>query len=534
MTSFAVSPNIAAPGETVNFSWTTANATAFTTTPGIAQQNQSLPLSSTTYSYNTSGLSQTTPFQAVASTNSAQSPAVSTTLTIVPVTLSASATTVAAGQAVTLTYGGPNNGSTWALIVVGSNTPIPLPAPSSCNGNICTGTYQTAPLGSTTTFQVTASGKVGGQAYSPQVVITVENPTTISFSASPTTVPPGGAVTLSWTTTNATSVSIDQGVGPVAPPAPVNMGSYCCAHPTQTTTYTATAASVYPGVPPTIATVTVTVSSGIPQVQHVVIVVLENLDYSDIVGSPNAPYINSLIPQGGLATNYYADVHPSIGNYFIMTTGVAYSTDDNFNGIVPIDNVVREFQVGSISWKVYAQSLPSQGYLGGDVYPYLRRHNPISYFSDLQPPSQLNLNIVNFTQFQADILGGQLPAYSFVVPDAEHDAHDCPGGGQNCTVGAKVAAADAWLATNISPLLANPAFQQSGLLILTTDESRTDNTNGGGHVATVLLGTHVKPGYQGNGLYQHESLLGLSMSAVGDSHIPNGAGSAPQMTEFFH
>ncbi len=129
-------------------------------------------------------------------------------------------------------------------------------------------------------------------------------------------------------------------------------------------------------------------SSSIPQVQHFAIVVLENSNYGDIVGSPNAPYINSLIAQGGLAGNYYANIHPSIGNYFVMTTGVAYSIDDNFSGVVPIDNVVRELTAASKSWKVYAQSLPSQGYLGGDVYPYLRRHNPISYFSDVQPPSQ--------------------------------------------------------------------------------------------------------------------------------------------------
>ena len=170
--------------------------------------------------------------------------------------------------------------------------------------------------------------------------------------------------------------------------------------------------------------------------------VLENLDYADVVGSPNAPYINSLIPLGGLATNYYANVHPSIGNYFVMTTGEAYSTDDNFNGVVPIDNVVREMQAVSKSWKVYAQSLPQQGYLGGDVYPYLRRHNPISYFSDVQPPSQLNMNIFDFSQFQTDLSAGQLPAYSFVVPDAEHDAHDCPGGGNDCDVSVRVAAAD--------------------------------------------------------------------------------------------
>ena len=267
--------------------------------------------------------------------------------------------------------------------------------------------------------------------------------------------------------------------------------------------------------------------------QHFAIVVLENADYSDIVGSPNAPYINSLIAQGGLAGNYYANVHPSIGNYFVMTTGVAYSTDDNFSGVVPIDNVVRELTATSKSWKVYAQSLPSQGYLGGDVYPYLRRHNPISYFSDVQPPSQLNMNIVDFSQLATDLAGGQLPAYSFIVPDAEHDAHDCPGGGSNCDIGTRVAAADAWLSSNLPQLLSNAQFQQSGILVITTDESRDDNTNGGGKVATVIVGTSVKAGYVGTMMYDHRSLLGLSMTALGVSTIPNGAGSANQMTEFF-
>ncbi|MGB7554258.1 MAG: alkaline phosphatase family protein, partial [Candidatus Korobacteraceae bacterium] len=271
----------------------------------------------------------------------------------------------------------------------------------------------------------------------------------------------------------------------------------------------------------------------IPQVQHFAIVVLENSDYSDIVGSPNAPYINSLIAQGSLAGNYYANVHPSIGNYFVMTTGIPYSIDDNFSGIVPIDNVVRELVAAAKSWKVYAQSLPSQGYLGGDVYPYLRRHNPISYFSDVQPPSQLNMNIVDFSQLSSDLASGQLPAYMFIVPDAEHDAHDCPGGGSSCDIGTRVAAADSWLSNNLPQLLSNPQFQQSGILVVTTDESRDDISHGGGKVATVIVGTGVKPGYVGSVMYDHRSLLGLSMTALGVTTIPNDAGAANQMTEFF-
>jgi hypothetical protein len=143
------------------------------------------------------------------------------------------------------------------------------------------------------------------------------------------------------------------------------------------------------------------------------------------------------------------------------------------------------------------------------------------------------MNIVAFSQFAVDLSAGQLPAYSFVVPDAEHDAHDCPGGGQGCDVSVKVNAADSWLSANIAPLLSSSSFQQSGLFILTTDESRDDNRNGGGQVATVLLGTGVKAGYSGTVQYDHRSLLGLSMTALGVSAIPNGAGSAPQMTEFY-
>jgi len=260
---------------------------------------------------------------------------------------------------------------------------------------------------------------------------------------------------------------------------------------------------------------------------------LENLNYSDVVGSSNAPYINSLIAHGGLATQYYANTHPSIGNYFVITTGEIYTNDDGFDGVLSIDNVVRELTASSVSWKVYAQSLPRQGYLGGDVYPYLRHHNPITYFSDVQPPSQLNMNIINFSQMSTDLDAGQLPAYSFIVPDAEHDAHDCPGGGQNCDVSVRVAAADTWLSENMPQLLNNPQFQQSGLLVITTDESRNDNDHGGGRVATVLVGTNVKVGYQGIVQYDHRSLLGLSITALGATTIPNGAGSAPQMTEFF-
>ena len=273
----------------------------------------------------------------------------------------------------------------------------------------------------------------------------------------------------------------------------------------------------------------------VPQVQHVVIVTLENANYGDIIGTQNMPYLQSLVTKGALAGQYFANSHPSLPNYFVMTTGLAITNDDSFSGVVTSDNAARELTAASKTWKVYAESIPSQGYLGGDQGFYLRHHNPFSFFSDMQQSSLSAGNLVPFSQFSADLSSGKLPNYSFIIPNAEDDAHSCPDGSlTNCTLSSRLQTADQWLRTNIAPLLANSSFQQSGLLVITFDESADDATNGGGHVVTVLLGTHVKPGYTGNTTsYDHRSLLSLSMKALGVPTIPNGADAAPQMGEFF-
>lgn len=274
-------------------------------------------------------------------------------------------------------------------------------------------------------------------------------------------------------------------------------------------------------------------AAAMPVAQHVAILVLENSKFTDIVGSPNMPYINSLIRQGGLATRYYANHHPSLPNYFVMTTGTSPTTTDS-SPVFTEDNVVRELEIHGKSWRVYAENLPQQGYLGPDVDPfYFRSFDAFTYFSDVQPPSALNMNIVNYEQLAADLQAGQLPNYLFIIPDTEHNGHSCPGGGYDCGVGPKLASADAWLRENLPQLLESSQFQQSGLLLITTDEARMDDTDGGGRVATVIVGTGVKRGYAGTGLYDHRSLLSLSLKALGITTIPNDAGAANQMNEFF-
>ncbi|HEY2912745.1 MAG TPA: alkaline phosphatase family protein, partial [Candidatus Angelobacter sp.] len=224
----------------------------------------------------------------------------------------------------------------------------------------------------------------------------------------------------------------------------------------------------------------------IPNSNHVVVVLEENESYSAVIGSSSMPYLNSLASQNALATQYYANVHPSIGNYFMVTAGQIITNNDSLNSTVNVDNIVRHLLTAGKTWKSYAENLPSVGYTGGDQYPYVRHHNPLSYFSDVVNSGVQRLNLVPFTHFAADLNNNALPNYSFIVPNENHNAHDCPTAPTGCTNAVKLAMADAWLKNNIAPLLNNPGFQQDGILIIVFDESfDTDTAHGGGHVVAL-------------------------------------------------
>jgi acid phosphatase len=273
-------------------------------------------------------------------------------------------------------------------------------------------------------------------------------------------------------------------------------------------------------------------------VAHVFIVLEENHSYSDVIGNTaTMPYLNSLASANGLATQYYADAHPSLPNYFELTLGegtsITGSAGDSYSGVVTADNVVRALTAAGKTWKSYAESLPSAGYLGGDSGAYLQHHNPFVYFSDVQNSSSQAANVVPFTQLAADMSSNSLPDYAFIVPNVNDDAHDCPVGMSTCTSDQQLAAADQWLSTNIAPLLASTAFQNSLLIVVFDEAEDSDTQNGGGHVPAVLVGSMVKAGYQSTTVYQHESTLRLMMEALGVTDLPGAAAGAPDMSEFF-
>ena len=250
---------------------------------------------------------------------------------------------------------------------------------------------------------------------------------------------------------------------------------------------TITAASVQDGSKTGGATLTVQYVT--PASHHVVLVMEENQSYSTVVGSSAWPNLNNLIANGALPTQYYANTHPSIGNYLMLTTGQVLTNDDNSTMVWNVDNIARQMLAANVSFRVYAEGI-TQGYVGGNTGLYLIRHNPFALLSDVAGNTAVADQVIwPFSQFAADLAAGTLPEFSFIVPDVEDDAHN--GTPQQ---------ADTWLQSNVVIPLANQAAFQSGgdgLLIVDFDEAATSDTSyGGGHVSPVLWGPVVKSGYQ--------------------------------------
>jgi len=261
----------------------------------------------------------------------------------------------------------------------------------------------------------------------------------------------------------------------------------------------------------------------LPTFSHVFLVVEENHSFTEVIGNSSMPYLNGLASKYALAKQYFANAHPSIPNYLMLTTGQMETLNDNFSGTIGDDNVVRELVSAGKTWKTYQESIPSAGYLGGDALPYVRRHNPFSLLSDVQNSTTQAANIVPFTQFATDLANNSLPNFSFIVPDVNNDAHD-----------GTLATADSWLQSNMAPLIASSTFQSGGLLVILFDEGElSDFNHGGGQVAAVIVSSNGKPNFQSQTLYQHQSTLRLVLEALGVKKFPAQAATAPEMAEFF-
>jgi phosphatidylinositol-3-phosphatase len=248
---------------------------------------------------------------------------------------------------------------------------------------------------------------------------------------------------------------------------------------------------------------------------HVIWIWEENHSYSDIIGSPDAPYMNALAQSCGLATNYSAITHPSLPNYIAATSGstqgIKNDNDPSSNAVAAVSLFEQAGSAGS-----YEESMPSNCYLT-DSGDYAVRHNPETYYTRIRTAcgtDNVPMGTTSSGAFLNALNAGTLPKFAFVTPNVQNDMHN-----------GTVAMGDAWLQGWVPKIIASSSYQAGNtVLVITFDEGRR---NIGQIVATIVVSPYTTPGTRSATAFNHYSLLRTTEELLG---IPTYLGNAATAT----
>jgi hypothetical protein len=226
---------------------------------------------------------------------------------------------------------------------------------------------------------------------------------------------------------------------------------------------------------------------------QVMVIAEENEPSSSVIGSTEAPYLNSLAKTYGLATNMQAGYPagcPSLAAYILLTSGGQQSICDD--GLpsehqLSVDNIFHQVATAGLQWREYAESMSGncQATNSADQL-YLVRHAPPPYYSS-EASRCASWDVPMGTTTSGALhsaLAAGLPAYSFLTPNACDDMHGAP----SCQSGV-VQRGDAWLARWMPQIIASPDFQSARLVVVITWDEGSSSSN---HIATLVVARTVR------------------------------------------
>ena len=252
---------------------------------------------------------------------------------------------------------------------------------------------------------------------------------------------------------------------------------------TGTTTGTGTgtgtgAASTGTGAGAATAAGPATPRAGVPAARwhHVVLVVMENHAYREVIGDPAAPFLNGLARRGVSFSRFTAEAHPSEPNYLALFSGSTHAVRSDACPLrLSGPNLATALRAAHRSFAGFSEGLPRAGWPGCSAGEYARKHVPWADFPNV--PAALNRPM---RAFPADLT--RLPSVAVVVPNLQHDMHD-----------GSVAAGDAWLHAHLGHYAAWATGHRS-LLVVTWDEA---DAGAGNRIPTVAVGSGVRRGVAG-------------------------------------
>jgi phosphatidylinositol-3-phosphatase len=244
--------------------------------------------------------------------------------------------------------------------------------------------------------------------------------------------------------------------------------------------------------------------------KYVQLVIFENESYGDIIGNPNAPYINGLADAWANMTDSHAVTHPSQPNYLALFSGSTQGvTGDNCPVSFKVASLGSELIKAGLTFTGYAESMPRDGFEGCQARPdhlasgylYMRKHVPWADFTKVpkkdsvvyrkplsRPPSQ----------------------FVWITPNMCNDMHDC-----------SIATGDAWASKNLPGLISWDSAN-GGVLILTFDE----NDGSAGNQITTILAGNVNPGTYSQNI-NHYNVLRTIENIFGVKALGNAASASP-------
>ena len=242
-----------------------------------------------------------------------------------------------------------------------------------------------------------------------------------------------------------------------------------------------------------------------PPLPHVMVIVEENQGMA-IVGSSNAPYLNSLAATYRSATNWYAVQHNSPNDYLELLSG----SNQGLPIGVPYSatTLVDEQHTKGIPWRAYMENMPSNCFKGTTTDGlYSSIHNPFHYFTNYNSTKSTGwcksanlstegvLPYPGSTALVSTLNGPNAPAFVWITPNNCNNMHGDTNTGSTCassTPSQLIKAGDTWLSSNIGPVISSQWFSQNGIIIITWDEGTTKQgccglTAPGGQIATIVV-----------------------------------------------
>jgi YVTN family beta-propeller protein len=270
----------------------------------------------------------------------------------------------------------------------------------------------------------------------------------------------------------------------------------------------------------------------VPRYQHVFLFYFENEDFGSVIGNTGrAPYLNGLLPHASLLANFFAEEHPSDGNYLALAGGSTFGIpltdplEENPRYTIRARNIGDLVDAAHETWKAYLQS--ANGPCDDTVHGYYWNDDlPMAYFADVRDrPAYCSAHLVPLQSLRTDLASAATtPSFAWVGPN---DCTDMEGCG--------IRSGDAFLATQLGEIMRSPAWRtQRSLAIITFDEDGYDHEHPAQRVATLLLGSAgVRQGYVSHVRYTHYSLLRTIEAALSLGELTSNDRYAQPVNDVF-